>query len=140
MLTLMMGIILILFRMYGLDTHHETRSSIWWPERLRNLIPAAATNITLQRDILDHCAIYTISEKDLNTYLNGRFSSDGEKLDSFSEREIVGSETIGDEIGPLGWVITKDMVVYEYYASNGGNHTYYYSPASGRAYQSSAYW
>ncbi len=77
---------LILFRIYGTETHHASRNSIWWSERGRNLIPPAATDITLQQDFLDHYASYTISEKDLNAFLNERFARDGEMIDSFSER------------------------------------------------------
>ena len=80
-----MVLALILFRIYGTETHHASRNSIWWPERGRNLIPPAATDITLQRDLLDHYATYTISEKDLNAFLNERFARDGKMIDSLSE-------------------------------------------------------
>ena len=60
---------LILFRIYEVDTHHSSRAGIWWPERGRNLIPPTATDITLRRDLLDHYATYTVSEKDLNAFL-----------------------------------------------------------------------
>ena len=65
---------LTLFWIYGTETHHASRNSIWWSERGRNLIPPAATDITLQQDLLDHYATYTISEKDLNAFLNERAS------------------------------------------------------------------
>ena len=45
-----------------------------------------------------------------------------------------------EPIGRLGWVVTKQTVVYDYAASNGGVHTYYHDPTTGRTYQSSAYW
>ena len=130
---------LILFRIYGTETHHASRNSIWWPERGRNLIPPAATDITLQRDLLDHYATYTISEKDLNAFLNERFARDGEMIDSFSERSRPAPRQIGNAIGRLGWVVTEETVVYSYTASNGGGHTYYHDPTTGRTYQSSAY-
>ncbi|NNM29177.1 MAG: hypothetical protein HKO57_06630 [Akkermansiaceae bacterium] len=131
---------LILFRVYGVDTHHASRSSIWWPERGRNLIPPAAADITLRRDLLDHYATYTLSEKDLNAFLDKRFARPGMVLDSFSERSPANPGKIGKPIGPLGWVVTEDTVVYTYTASNGGAHNYYHDPATGRTYQSSAYW
>lgn len=131
---------LILFRIYGTDTHHASRGSIWWPERGRNLIPPTATNITLRRDLLDHYAIYTVSEKDLSAFLDKRFARPGEKLDSFSERSPAKPETIGNAIGPLGFVVTMDTVVYTYYASNGGGHVYVHDTNTGRTYQRSAYW
>lgn len=129
-----------LFWTYGVDTHHASRSSIWWPERGRNLIPPAATDITLRRDLLDHYAIYTITEKDLNAFLDKRFARPGEALDSFSERSPANPENIGNAIGPLGWIVTKDTVEYTYVASNGGAHNYYHDTKTGRTYQSSAYW
>lgn len=129
-----------LFRIYGVDTHHASRGSIWWPERGRNLIPPTATDITLRRDLLDHYAIYTISEKDLNAFLDKRFARPGEALDSFSERSPANPKNIGNAIGPLGWVVTRDTVEYTYAASNGGAHNYYHDTKTGRTYQSSAYW
>ena len=131
---------LILFRIYGVDTHHKTRAGIWWPERGRNLIPPTATDITLRRDLLDHYAIYTISENDLNAFLDKRFARPGEVLDSFSERSPANPKTFGNAIGPLGWVVTEDTVVYSYTASNGGGHSYYHDTNTGLTYQSSAYW
>ena len=131
---------LSLFRIYGADTHHASRSGIWWPERGRNLIPPTATDITLRRDLLDHYATYTISEKDLNAFLDKRFARDGKTLDSFSERSPANPKKIGKAIGPLGWMVTKDTVEYTYCASNGGAHNYYHDTKTGRTYQDSAYW
>ncbi len=131
---------LILFRIYGTETHHATRNSIWWSGRGRRLIPPEATGIALHQDLLDHYATYTIREKDLNTFLNERFAYDGETVDSFSERSRAAPEKIGSAIGRLGWTVTEETVVYSYAASNGGVHTYYHDPTSGRTYQSSAYW
>lgn len=131
---------LILFRIYGTDTHHANRNSIWWPERGRHLIPPAATDITLRRALLDHYATYTISERDLNDFLNKRFASNGKKLDSFGHRTRANPKLIGKEVGPLGWVVTEDAVLYSYSASNGGGHDYYHDSKTGRTYQDSAYW
>lgn len=129
-----------LFRIYGADTHHASRSSIWWPERGRNLIPPTASDITLRRDMLDHYAIYTVSEKDLNDFLDKRFARPGEALDSSSEKSPASPKKIGNAIGPLGWMVTKDTVEYTYAASNGGAHNFYHDTKTGRTYQSSAYW
>ena len=52
-LALMVVAGLALFWFYGVDSHHENLDSIW-PLRGRNLIPPAATDITLRRDVLDH--------------------------------------------------------------------------------------
>ena len=139
-LTLPMVVALILFWIYGTDTHHASRTSIWWTERGRNLIPPAATDITLRQDFLDHYATYTVLEKELNAFLDKRFARPGEALDSFSERQPVDPKEIGHAIGRLGWVVTAETVVYHYTASNGGGHSYYHDPTTGRTYQSSAYW
>lgn len=132
--------VLILFRIYGVDTKHETRGSIWWPERGRNLIPPTASEITLRRDLLDHYALYTVAGKDLNAFLDKRFGRPGEALSSFSERLPVEAETIGKVMGPFGWEVTADTVSYVYCASNGGTHYYYHDTKSGLTYQISAYW
>lgn len=135
-----MAFTLTLFRIYGVDAHHAKRDSIWWPERCRNLIPPTATDITLRRDLLDHHATYTVSEKDLNAFLDQRFARPGKALDSFSERSLAKPEAIGNAIGPLGWVMTKDAVIYSCTASNGGAHNFCHDTRTGLTYQSSAYW
>lgn len=139
-LALGMVFALMMFRIYGVETHHASRGRIWWPEQCRSLIPPTAVDITLRRDLLDHYAIYTVTEKDLNAFLNQRFASPGKTLDSFKERTRVKPADVGKTIGLLGWVITKDTVVYNYYASNGGAHGFYHDTETGRTYQSSAYW
>ena len=131
---------LTLFWIYGTDTHHTNRDSIWWSERGRNLIPPAATDITLRQDFLDHYATYRILEADLNAFLNKRFARPGELLDSFSERSPASPEKIGKPINPLGWVVTEDTVEYSYSASNGGGHHFYHDSKTGLTYQDSAYW
>ena len=138
--TLLMVFSLSLFWTYGTDTHHANQNSIWWPERGRNLIPPTATDITLRRDFLDHYAIYTISERELNAFLDRRFARPEEALDSFSERSPANPEIIGEAIGPLGWVVTEDTVEYSYSASNGGGHHFYHDTNTGLTYQNSAYW
>ena len=131
---------LTMFRIYGVETHHKSRNSIWWTERGKNLIPPTATDIALQQDLLDHYATYTVSEKDLNAFLDKRFARNGKAIDSFSDRSQVDPAKVGKPIGRLGWNVSKETVVYEYAASNGGVHTYYHDPSTGRTYQSSAYW
>jgi hypothetical protein len=131
---------LTLFWIYGTDTHHANRNSIWWSERGRNLIPPAATDITLRQDFLDHYATYRISETDLHNFLNKRFADNGATLDSLRDRTPVNPERIGTKVGPLGWVVTEDTVEYSYAASNGGMHNYYHDSNTGLTYQDSAYW
>jgi len=121
---------------FALDTHHETRDSIWWNDRCRNLIPEAATDITLQRDLLDHRAVYTIREEQLVAFLNERF----DVADAYAERRRMDPAKIGQPIGELGWVVTPGSVYYGYAASNGGVSNYYHDPVSGRTYQDSAHW
>ncbi len=139
-LFLMMMFGLALFWIYGTDTHHASRNSIWWTERGRNLIPPEATDITLRQDLLDHYATYTISESDLNKFLNQKFADEGETLDSFSERSPTAPSDVGKKIEPFGWVLTKDTVSYCYTASNGGTHCYYHDTNTGLTPQTSAYW
>ncbi len=131
---------LTLYRIYGVDSHHAGRSSIWWPERGRNLIPPTATDITLRRDLLAHYAVYTVAEKDLIAFLDARFARPGETLDSFKERTRPMPEAIGTAIGPLGWVVTSDTVIHSQTASNGSVHEFHHDTKTGRTYQSSVYW
>jgi hypothetical protein len=134
-LALIAGCVLIIFRIYGTDTHHASRNGIWWPERGRNLIPPTAVDITLRRDPLDHYAVYTVSEKDLKAFLTKRFGP-GNSVNG----ESLPAADVGKAIGPLGWVATKDTLKYYGYASNGGGHGYYHDTNTGRTYQESAYW
>ncbi len=131
---------LVLFRIYGTDTHHSGRSSIWWTERGRNLIPPTATDITLRQDFLDHYAIYTVSTADLDAFLHRRFADPGEPFESFSKPSPAHPDLVGTTIGPLGWKVTESTVSGTYSASNGGAHHYYHDTKSGLTYQSSAYW
>ena len=101
---------------------------------------ATAADITLRRDLLDHYATYTLSERDLKAFLDKRFARPGEALDSFSERSPAKSKNIGNAIGPLVFILTKSVVVYHYTARNGGLYSYYHDPNTGETYQSSAYW
>lgn len=128
-----------LFWFYAVDSRHENRNTIW-PLRGRNLIPPAATDITLHRDLLTHYAVYTIAEKDLNAFLDERFAFHGAPLDSFSERSRPPADLIGKPIGHFDWVVTGQTVLYSYSASNGSVSDYYHDPASGRTFQISEYW
>ncbi len=131
---------LALYWTYGTDGHFDTRAGIWWPERGRNLIPPTATDITLRREPLDHYAVYTVAESDLNAFLDERFehlAREGETLDSFSERRSV---PVGRVIGPFGWTAEEGAVSYDFYTSNGAVSMYYHNPTTGRTYQESAYW
>ena len=102
--------------------------------------PPTATEIILRQDFLDHYAIYRVSEKDLNLFLDKRFAYSGTTLDSFNERRPVDSAWIGKTTGPMGWKVPPDTVFYSYAASNGGTHNYYHDTATGLTYQESAYW
>ena len=94
----------------------------------------------VRRDFLDHYAIYTIAEKDLNAFLDKHFASPGETLDSFSERSPADPKLVGKPFGPLAWIVTADTVSYSYTAGNGGAHKFYHDTKTGLTYQSSAYW
>ena len=135
-----MAIGLILFLIYGTHTKHKSRSTIWWTERGRNLIPPTATEIILRQDFLDHYALYRVSERELNRFLDKRFARPGMMLNSFSERQPADAAWIGKATGPMGWKVTRDTVLYSYAASNGGTHNYYHDTATGLTYQESAYW
>ena len=134
------GIGLTAFWIYGTDTQHANRDSIWWSERGRNLIPPGATDIALRQELLAHYAIYRISEPELHDFLNRRFAEGGTTLDSFGSRTPVSAEKIGNKVGELGFSVTEDTVLYSYPASNGGMHNYYHDSKTGETYQESAYW
>ena len=127
------------FWFYGLDSSHRDRESIW-DERTRGLTPHAATDITLQLDLLDHYATYRVTEADLNAFLDVHFAFRGKGFDSYSEREPVRPELVGEPIGRLDWTVPEGTVVYSFAAPNGGLSTYYHDPATGWTYQESAHW
>ena len=141
----MVGLLLLLIPtllwtwFYVLDSHHANRDSIG-PGRIYSLTPPTATNITLQKDFLDHYATYIVLEKDLNAFLDKRFRTGDEVLHSFEDRSKPDASEIGQPLQHFGWIVTEDMVVYHYTASNGGGHTYYHNPTTGWTYQDSAHW
>lgn len=141
-LALMMMLVLVLSWIYSVDSHHSSRGSIWWPSRGRSLIPPTATDITLHRDLLDHWASYTVSEEDLNAFLDERFRTRGigGDLDSYSERGSANRENFLKAYADLGWVYTEGMVHYHYTTKNGAGSSYYHHPTTGLTYQDSAYW
>lgn len=136
---LLMVFVFTLFWIYGTDTQHASRSSIWWTERGRNLIPPGANDITLRQAFLDHYATYKISEVELHDFLNERFGDEGATLESLRDKKPVNPKRIGD-VKPLGFVVTEDTIRYSYSASNGGMHDYYHDSKTGLTYQDSAYW
>lgn len=118
---------------YGLDTHHATRGGIWWSETARELTPPAARDITLQRDFLDHRALYTISTTDLEGFLLQRF---GEVV----EADPLPPSRLGEGIGELGWKVTPGSTSYDTWTPNGAATYFYHDPATGLTYQESAHW
>ena len=133
----LMLVLLALFWIYAGDTQHANRNSIWWSERGRGLIPPAATGITLRQGLLDHYATYSISDLELSEFLKQRFADGGHPP---FEKRSAAPEEIGRKVGYLDWVMTKDTVVYNCVASNGGTHLYYHDLKTGQTYQDSAYW
>jgi len=131
---------LVLLWIYGTNTHHSSRNTIWWTERGRSLIPPTATEITLQQDFLDHFVTYRITEAELNQFLNTRFAEPGEVKDSYKERSPVRPEKVGQPVGRLGWIVTEDTVEYFGYLGNGTSHFFYHDTKTGMTYQESAYW
>ena len=138
-LAVLLGLVVIVglgvLRVFILDSSHETTRTIL-PGRTKDLIPPTATEITLQRDLLDHYAVYTIREEQLVAFLNERF----DVADAYAERSQMDPAKIGQPIGVLGWVVKPGSVSYSYAASNGGVSSYYHDPVSGRTYQESAHW
>ena len=138
---MVLGFGLILFLVYGVDSHHDTRDDFLWPGREYELTPPTATGIHLQRDFLDHWSSYTVAESDLNVFLDATFGGQsGKPLDSFSLRSPVDRDRFERTYAELGWVWTEGMVEYHCSASNGGGHTFYHDPSTGMTYQVSAHW
>lgn len=117
---------------YGLSTPHATRDGIWWSGTARGLTPPTARDITLQRDFLDHRALYTVSTADLEAFIRDRF--DGSEVDPLPATRL------GEEIGELGWTVTPGSTSYHTWMSNGAATYIHHDPATGLTYQSSAHW
>jgi len=139
-LALAMVLALGLTWIYKVESHHSSRGSIWWPSRGRSLIPPTARDISLQRDLLDHRAAYTVSAEDLNAFFHERFAISSEVLDSHRKRGGVDRESFLARYAELGWVWTEDLVHHSYTTSNGAASSYYHDPTTGLTYQVSAYW
>ena len=139
-LAILVTLVLAAVWTYGTTTSHADRDSIWMSDHGRSLIPPTAREIRLQRDFLDHRALYTISEAELNAFLDQRFSNGREPLDSYSERSPLGPSQVGQVIGPLGWTATEHAVSYSFFTPNGAASNFYHDPKTGLTYQESAYW
>lgn len=122
----------LIFWIYGKDAHYDRAASVW-PGTERELTPPAATDITLQRDFLDHFAIYTVPQEDLEAFFRSRF-------ERTEEGTLASAVSVGKPMGRLGWIVPEGCLVYSHYTPNGAASTYYHDPATGSTYQSSAHW
>ena len=136
----MIGVALTLFWICGTDTHHANLNSIWWPTAARHLIPPAATDITLRQDHLDHYATYTISHSDLYDFVKENFADTRPNVMRQRDETFGSREMIGRKVGPFGWVVTEDTILYRVSNSNGTLHESYHDVKTGLTYQDSAYW
>ncbi len=125
--------------------------------RILRYLPPAATNITLEKREGGHRARYSISEKDLQSFLDEVWRMYGkdstiprEKADEDSpplsrQADRSRREAIQDEFTSrfegLGWQVPEELkVIRAPVFNNGAGATYFYDASTGTAYHRGSYW
>ncbi len=115
-------------------SHHDTPSSMF--PMYGDLTPPKATDITLHAAGLDHTAEYTVSQADLERFLEAYFQGfEGpDPIDEeWFDRVLEGS-------GGVDWPWHEGVVNYDMWMARGTSHRILYDPKTARAYQESAHW
>ena len=125
------------FWYFGISAHYADATRM--PHGLlgdtyRKLTPPTAVDLTLQRDVLDHRSVYTVTQADLETYLKGYFGS------GYEEPSPVDRGSFEAQYSRLGWTWVSGMVEYTCIPGNGAVSSYYHDPSTGLTYQDSAHW
>lgn len=113
--------------------------------RVERYLPPAATSITVDKYAQGFRARFTISQTQLDAYLDSVWDSYGDrsvvKRREMSSMDIVDAESHVLYYGDLGWPHLEDAT--EFFgptAANGAGFSVWYSPSKGVAYQRGSYW
>jgi hypothetical protein len=122
---------------FGVFEHADFTSINDW--RVEHYFPEAATNITLEKDRGGFRARYSISNSDLEKWLDNIWH---EWRDiSHRTREKAQAIASTPQFDDLGWVLPKGAVKYEGPRKrNGAGFTIWYSESQGIAYEDAGYW
>ena len=124
---------LVGFWHFGLDAHYADVTHMS-EGTSKELTPHTAVDLTLQRDLLDHRATYTVTEADLQAFLERSFG------ESAADPSPVDRGDFEAEYSRRGWTWTPGMVMYSGAPGNGAVSYYYHDPRTGLTYQDSAHW
>lgn len=113
--------------------------------RVERYLPPAARDITVDKRAQGFRARFTISQTELDTYMNEVWSLYGSrsvvKRGEMSAMALVDKESHERNFGDLGWSYLDDAT--EFYgptAENGAGFSIWYSPTRRIAYQRAGYW
>ncbi|WP_148080025.1 hypothetical protein [Roseimaritima ulvae] len=113
--------------------------------RVERYLPPAATNITVDKYAQGFRARFTISQSQLDAYLDDVWRKYGDRS-VVSRGEMLAMETVDEQshqlyFGDLGWPYLDDAnEVHGPTAGNGAGFTIWFSPSEGVAYQRGSYW
>ncbi len=132
------------FGVFEYETYAEVQDF-----RVERYLPPAATSITVAKTMQGFRAQYSISETDLQAYLDDsweRFrnyyphSAPDLRIHAISDR-IVNAGSFDSQYGDLNWPPLKGAVEYHGpSAANGAGFTVWYSPSQQVAYERAGYW
>lgn len=113
--------------------------------RVERYLPPAATNITIDKYPQGFRARFTISQSQLDAYLDEVWRSYGDQSvverGEMSAMAIVDAKSHDLYYGDLGWPHLNDATeVYGPTAGNGAGFSVWFSPSEGIAYQRGSYW
>ena len=113
--------------------------------RVERYLPPAASDITVDKYAQGFRARFSISQTELDAYLDSVWDSYGDQSvverGEMSVMDIVDSESHELIYGDLGWPHLEDATeLYGPTAGNGAGFSVWYSPTKGVAYQRGSYW
>ncbi|WP_146410052.1 hypothetical protein [Allorhodopirellula heiligendammensis] len=113
--------------------------------RVERYLPSVAQNITVNKYAQGFRARFSISQEQLDAYMDGVWSKYGDrsvaKRGEMSAMELVDEKSHELCYGDLRWPHLDDATeVYGPTASNGAGFSVWYSPSKRIAYQRASYW
>ncbi|MGB7346114.1 MAG: hypothetical protein WBD20_17990 [Pirellulaceae bacterium] len=113
--------------------------------RVERYLPPAATNITIDKQAQGFRAKFSLTRKQLDTFMKDVWDAHGDAdvspAEETAEPRTVDAGFQQMKYGDLGWPHLPDAIEFGGpYASNGAGFSIYYSPSQQVAYQHAGYW
>lgn len=113
--------------------------------RVELYLPDFAHTITLEKTAMGHRAKYTLTEAELQNFLDRLWETGGESsaIDraDLNDGAIASREEMEQWFSDLGWPPLKDA--FQFHSpvqADGGGAEYYFEPSTGTTYHRAGYW